>query len=125
MVRNQDSDATDPSLESVLEALASEDCRALVAEMVEPRTAAELSEASDVPLSTTYRKLDQLTEASLVEEAIEIRSDGRHTSRYYPDFAAVEVALQEDRTMDFQITRPPRTADERIAELWTAVRREV
>lgn len=114
-----------PSMEIVLETLADEDCRALIQAMTEPKTAAELSEVSDVPLSTTYRKIERLTEASLVEEVIEIRDDGRHTSRYFPDFDIVEIELTEERTMELDITRPARTADERLEHLWTEVRKGV
>ena len=114
-----------PPIASILDAIADDDCRALIQAMSEPRTAAELSDVSGVPLSTTYRKIDQLTEASLIDEIIEIRDDGRHTSRYYPDFQTIEINLQEDRNMDLEITRPARTADERLEDLWSEVRRGV
>ena len=114
-----------PDIETVLDALADEDCRALLHAMSEPRTAAELSEESDIPLSTTYRKLERLEDASLVDEIIEIRDDGRHTSRYYPHFRTIELSLMEDRTMDIEITRPARTADERLEDLWSEIRRGV
>lgn len=115
----------DPDTASVLAAVADEDCRELLRAMDEPRTAAELSESSGVPLSTTYRKIDQLVEASLVEELIEIRNDGRHTSRYFPDFSAIELTLSEERIMELDITRPARTADERLEDLWSEIRRGV
>lgn len=114
-----------PEIASILNAIADEDCRALIQAMSTPRTASELSEASGVPLSTTYRKIDQLTDASLVDEIIEIRDDGRHTSRYYPDFQTIEISLQEDLNMDIDINRPARTADERLEDLWSEVRRGV
>ncbi len=116
---------TDPEAETVLSVLADEDCLALIRAMDEPRTAAELSEESDVPLSTTYRKIDSLVEASLVDEIIEIRNDGRHTSRYFPDFSSIELTLSEERTMEIDITRPARTADERLEDLWSEIRRGV
>lgn len=115
----------DPEAETVLSTLADDDCRALIRAMDEPRTAAELSETSDVPLSTTYRKLERLVDASLVDELIEIRNDGRHTSRYFPDFATIELTLSETRTMEIDITRPARTADERLEDLWSEIRRGV
>lgn len=115
----------DPALDEVFETLSNQDCRELIQAMDQPRTAAELSERSDVPLSTTYRKIEQLADAGLVDDVIEIREDGRHTSRYYPNFVTIEVNLAEDRTMHIDITRPPSTADERLADLWSEVRKEV
>lgn len=114
-----------PALDDVLETVADRDARALIRQMERPRTAAELSEASDVPLSTTYRKIDRLADATLIDEIIEIRDDGRHTSRYYPDFVSIEISLAEDYTMHLQITRPARTPDERLEDLWAAVREGV
>lgn len=114
-----------PEIETVLDTIADEDCRALIHAMNEPRTAAELSEVSGIPLSTTYRKIEQLSEASLVDELIEIRDDGRHTSRYYPHFQTIEISLTEERNMELDITRPARTADERLEDLWSEIRRGV
>lgn len=115
----------DPDLDVVLAALADEDCRVLLETMDGPMSAAELSERSDVPLSTTYRKIDRLAEASLIDEQIEIRDDGRHTSHYEPDFDRIEIVRGEDRHLELDINRPPETADERLESLWTSVREEV
>lgn len=87
-------------------------------------TASELSEVCDIPLSTTYRKLELLTEASLLEELTEIRMDGHHTTRYRPAFDVVEIALDDEREFEVSIDRPVRTADERLERLWTEVRKE-
>jgi hypothetical protein len=74
--------------------------------------------------STTYRKLDLLTEASLLEEGTEIRPGGQHASRYAVVFEEVVIALAERREFEVDIARRPRTADERLANLWTEVRKE-
>lgn len=115
-------DATD--LEVVLAALDDRACRTISEHLEEPMTAHEISDAADVPLSTTYRKLDLLADASLVEELTEIREDGHHTSRYVLDFEEVRIALDEDRQFDVEVVRPPRTADERLELLWSEVRKE-
>lgn len=114
----------EPDLQTVLDALDDEACRAIVTALDEPMTAEEISEAAGVPMSTTYRKLDQLSEASLLSEGIEIRSDGQHASRYVVDFSAVVVALTEAREFEVEISRRSRTADERLADLWSEVRKE-
>lgn len=113
-----------PDVQTVLDALHDEDCRALVRNLDEPMTAQELADRTDIPKSTTYRKLDKLTEASILDERTEIRSDGHHTTRYVIDFRAVRIALDEDREFEIEIERPARTPDERLADMWSEVRKE-
>jgi DNA-binding transcriptional ArsR family regulator len=113
-----------PDLQEVLDALDDPDCREFVRALEEPMTASELSEACDVPLSTTYRKLDLLTEASLLDERTEIRTDGRHTTRYAVEFEVVRIGLDDERQFDLQIQRPERTTDQRLAAIWSEVRKE-
>lgn len=112
------------TVEEVLAALHDEDCRAIVRTVEEPMTASEISEACDVPLSTTYRKLETMVEATLLEELTEIRSDGHHTTRYRLDFKEVSLSVSDDRRLDVEISRPARTADERLAEMWSEVSKE-
>ncbi|MFD1686873.1 winged helix-turn-helix domain-containing protein [Halobellus litoreus] len=111
-------------LQSVLDALDDEDARAIVRALDEPRTASELSEQCDIPLSTTYRKLDLLTDAELLEEGTEIRSDGHHTTTYSVAFEEVRIALTESRELDVEIARLEQGPEERLADIWTAVREE-
>lgn len=83
-------------LTEVLEALGDATCRvvlrALRARGV-PMTVQELSTAADVSLTSTYRKLDRLTEAGLVEELDELDADGHRRARYRPLVDQVEVEL--------------------------------
>ena len=125
MVRDPIEEADGPDLGHLLDALSDPDCRELLSAIDSPMTAAELSEATEIPQSTTYRKLDQLSEASLLEELTEIRSDGHHTTRYALAFENVEVGLDEDREFTVEITRPTRTADERLARMWSEVQKEL
>lgn len=124
MVRDPLEDDGDPDLDTVLGVLYDEDCRAILAELEEPRTASDLLERCDIPRSTLYRKLDQLTEATLLYESTEIRSDGSHAARYEVDFREVLIRYG-DRTLDLEVERPVRRPDERLAELWSEVRREL
>jgi DNA-binding transcriptional ArsR family regulator len=124
MVRDPFADENMPDLQDVLDALDDPDCRAIVRSLNEPMTADEISESADVPLSTTYRKLDLLTEASLLEEGTEIRPDGQHASRYTVAFEEVVIGMADDREFEVEVTRRPRTADERLADLWSEVRKE-
>ncbi len=126
MVR--DPSARDDSYQSedVLGSLGDEPTRAIIQTLSEPMTANELSEACDIPLSTMYRKLDSLTEASLISETTQIRQGGQHTTRYELNFTEICVLLSEDHTLQATIERPAResTADQRLEELWAQIREE-
>jgi DNA-binding transcriptional ArsR family regulator len=71
------------AVQQFLDALGDADCRAILdATGKQALTASEVAEAHDFPLSTTYRKLDILTEAGLLEERTRIRQSGKHASEY-------------------------------------------
>lgn len=124
MVRDPFADDAEPDLQAVLDALDDPNCRTIVQEIDGAMTANEVSDATDIPLSTTYRKLDLLTAASILDERTEIRSDGHHTTKYVLAFDAVEVGLTEDREFEVTMTRPAQSADEQLAQLWNEVRKE-
>ncbi|WP_313693375.1 helix-turn-helix domain-containing protein [Halorarum halobium] len=111
-------------VERVADALEDDACRAIVSALEEPMSAQRVAEAADVPLSTTYRKLDKLTDASLVEERTEVRPDGHHRSRYVVDFERIILALDEERDFEVDVERPAVEPDERLADMWSEVRRE-
>ncbi|WP_255198398.1 winged helix-turn-helix domain-containing protein [Halorarius litoreus] len=112
-----------PDLQVVLDALDDPDCRRIIKTLDQPMTASEISETCDIPRSTAYRKLELLSEASLVDERVEVRSDGHHTSRYVVNFAAVTLGLDDDRDIEITVERPERSPDERVAALWEEVRK--
>ena len=90
------SDAEPIDTEAVLAALEDPDCRALLeAAAAEPLTAGELTDRCEIPRSTTYRKLERLTEAGLLEERVRISTDGKHASEYRLTFDDVTVSLSE------------------------------
>jgi DNA-binding transcriptional ArsR family regulator len=131
MVRDPSRDPEPPSVDEVLDALADDAARRIVAALTEPKTASELSEECDIPLSTTYRKLEILTDASLLSESTDIRRDGQHTTRYSVSFDAVTVSVDDGgegdvdrREFDVEFSRPDRTRDERLADLWSELREE-
>ncbi|MFB6353559.1 MAG: helix-turn-helix domain-containing protein [Halobacteriales archaeon] len=88
---------------TVLDALGDSACRAILREINDPMTAKEISAATDLPLSTTYRKLDFLSDTLLLRERTEVRPDGNHTQRYMPDFEAVRIVVDERRNIDVAI----------------------
>lgn len=116
---------TDNTLRALLLAIDDSDCRAILGAIDgESKAVKKLSEECDVPLSTTYRKLDLLSEASLLEEQVEIRADGQHTTRYVVAFDEVRIALDEDRAIEVAIKRRSGTPEERLSSLWSEVRKE-
>lgn len=96
----------DADLQAVLDALGDPDCRAIL-QAVGPAalTASECSDACDLPLSTTYRKLELLTATDLVREELRIRRDGKHANQYRRRFEAVTVDLMDDDTFDVSVRR--------------------
>lgn len=124
MVRDPIASESMPSAEEICAALDDPDCREIIRTLEEPMTASELTEQCDIPQSTLYRKLELLTDATLLEESTEIRRDGHHASQYVIAFEEITLGLDEDRSLTVRIERPARTADERLAELWTEVRKE-
>ncbi|MDR5671914.1 Transcriptional regulator containing HTH domain,ArsR family [Halalkaliarchaeum sp. AArc-CO] len=126
MVRNASGreNQSKPDPEVVLDALADDAAQAIVKELAEPMTASELSDACDIPLSTTYRKLELLTDAALLSESTEIRRDGQHTTRYSLAFEEVRVRLTDNRDLTVEIEARDRGRDERLAELWKEVQEE-
>ena len=113
-----------PELQAVLDALEDADCRRIIEHLETPMTAKELSEDCDMPLSTTYRKLDLLTDASLLSERTVIQSDGHHTTQYEIAFERVEIELDEDHQIAVAIRREPESTDQRLETLWAEVRKE-
>jgi DNA-binding transcriptional ArsR family regulator len=102
----------DDEVQSVLHALHDDDCRAVLeATDEEPLSASELADTCDLPLSTTYRKLDTLTETGLLAERTRLCPDGKHASEYVR--VVDEVLVDADDGFELTITRrelPERTA---------------
>lgn len=85
------------SQSTLLRALGDPRSRAILRATTERvRTASELSEKVDLPLSTLYRKLNRLVDASLIEETPRLTSSGRHPSQYYCAIEEVHIRLSEE-----------------------------
>jgi len=123
MVRDPFSKEAATDLQDVLDALDDPDSRTIIKRLEKPMTAREISDVCDLPLSTTYRKLDRLNEASLLDEKAEIRTDGHHTMRYERAFESVMIALG-DGDFEVNITRPSSSPEEQLARLWSEVSKE-
>jgi len=124
MVRDSHRTESPPPAPELCAVLEDADCREIIRHLEEPMTASELATSCEIPKSTLYRKLELLTETTLLKESTEIRRDGHHASTYAIGFTEIRLALESDRTLTATIERPARTADERLAELWSEVSRE-
>lgn len=89
--RGRPPDEVDPS--AVLELLSDPDCQAILAATGRPKTAAELREACDMPLSTVYRKLERLSDAALLEETRRLRDHGNHPVQYRRRLDGLHVSI--------------------------------
>lgn len=124
MARESQSDGDESELQAILDALGDPDCRRIVRALDEPMTAGELADACDIPTSTTYRKLELLSEASLLVEGTELREDGHHATKYRLGFDEVAVALTEEREFEVSLSRPEGGPEDRLATLWNEVRKQ-
>ena len=95
-----------PPPEHVLGVLEDDACREIVAILEEPMTAAEISDETGFALSTVYRKLDRLTDATLVDERTQLRPGGNHRSRYVTNFERISIDLDADREVQVDVARP-------------------
>ena len=82
MVRDPLVEDDDPDVGMVVEALHDEDCRVILEELEEPRTASELLDRCEIPRSTLYRKLDLLTETGLVETRLRLGPEFTQSTEY-------------------------------------------
>ncbi|MFC6719593.1 helix-turn-helix domain-containing protein [Natrialbaceae archaeon GCM10025810] len=116
--------APDPDPERVIEVLDDDACREIVSVLEEPMSVKEISEEAEVPLSTAYKKLDRLTDVSLVSEAIQIRPGGHHRNRYVSQFERIAIEFDENRDFRVEIERPLAEPERQLVGIWSEVRRE-
>ncbi|MGM0591629.1 MAG: helix-turn-helix domain-containing protein [Halobacteriota archaeon] len=101
---------TDEEIQLVLNALGDKGCRAILEAVDGERLSArKLSETCDLPLSTTYRKLDQLTEAELILERTRISLSGKHTSEYVRAVDDVVVCVDADEGTQLEVAHRERS----------------
>lgn len=98
---------TDSEIQDVLDALDDADCRAILdATGEEALSASEISETCDMPLSTTYRKLEILTDADLLEERTRIRRSGKHPSEYARRVEEVVISIGISGEIELRVSQP-------------------
>ena len=94
-------------MQEILGVLDDATCRSILeATGDEARSASELSEACDLALSTTYRKLNALVDAGLLREGTRIRHSGSHTSEYSRCIDDVVITVGADEGIELTISGP-------------------
>lgn len=72
-------------------------------------SANEVSETCDLPLSTTYRKLELLTEVGLLEERTRVRRSGKHPNEYVRAVTKVVISLDSGEGTELQVSHRGRS----------------
>lgn len=104
-ISNRDVIDTDHVVQSYLDVLDDPTCQAILAATSNDTLSAnEISETCNLPLSTTYRKLDELTEAGLLDEGIRLRQSGKHASEYSRSIEDVLVSIQPNQGVVLHIS---------------------
>lgn len=111
------SDDESPDIDAISGVIDDEACRAIITALDRPMTVPEIAEETGLPLSTTYKKLDDLSETSLVRETTPIASSRHGKSRYVTDFSEIAIELADDRSFRVRVERVVGQA----AELWSDV----
>ncbi|MFB6122216.1 MAG: helix-turn-helix domain-containing protein [Haloferacaceae archaeon] len=96
--------ARDVDSSELLTALGDDTCRAVLeATDGAALTANEIADACDLSLSTTYRKLQTLTDLYLLEEQTRLRGNGRHVSEFVCRVESVDVGLTNGFEVDMTV----------------------
>lgn len=118
---NEETATTTSDVQQVLDALDDPECRTILKTLAEPKTAQELMKHCGLSQTSTYRKLDLLSEAGLVEETTTIREDGHHETQYRRAFEGIMMKLTHDDTFDITLVETTESNAERLARFWSEV----
>jgi response regulator of citrate/malate metabolism len=103
------------TVDSVLSVLEDENCRSILeVTSAETLSAQEIADKCDIALSTTYRKVEKLTEAGILNEQIRLSTSGKHTSEYTVKVEDITVSIDKDSgvqiTLGSALTDKPQSA---------------
>jgi DNA-binding transcriptional ArsR family regulator len=92
---------------SILEMLGDDDCRKiLTAVEATALSASEIAESCDLSSSTTYRKVETLTDLGLLSRTVRIRANGVDVREYTLSTENILVRFQEDEGPRVQLAGP-------------------
>jgi DNA-binding transcriptional ArsR family regulator len=112
-------------IETVCEALADPECREILSELDEYRSAREVVDRCGVAKTSAYRKLDQLTDAGLVDERIEPERNGHHATEYRCDFSGILVTHETGKEFGLDVLKGSDSPDEQLASFWSQMSEEL
>lgn len=88
----------------------------------EPKSAQELSEELDIPIATSYRRVEELQELGLLEEeGKEFSEEGRQRTVYRRSIDGVNITFDQG---DISVETDERTeAKNKLADVWGDLKR--
>jgi len=99
---------SDGKVSAFLQALNDDTSRELLGALCgEAKPVRELSEECEIPLSTAYRKVNQLQAAGLVEEENLVNDDSKPLSTYVQSFEAALVTPTADGSVKIEFVDDP------------------
>ena len=89
----------------------------------EPKSAQELSDELEIPIATSYRRIEELEEADLLElSGREFSDEGRRTKVYRRNVDALDVTFG-DESIDVSVEERP-DAENSLADVWRDLKAE-
>ena len=89
----------------------------------EPKSAQELSDELGIPIATSYRRIEELTEADLLElTGREFSDEGRRTKVYRRDVDGIDVVF-EANDVDVAIDKRPEVENS-LVDVWRDMQEE-
>lgn len=96
---------TETPVQELLDVLDDASCRAILEATSDAAlSATEVSETCDLPPSTTYRKLDLLTDVGLLEERTRVQHSGKHPREYVRSVTDVVISITAHGETEVQVT---------------------
>lgn len=107
--------------ESVLSTLGDKYTPEILRTTYEPKSAQELSEELDIPIATSYRRVEELEEAGLLElEGKEFSDEGRQRKVYRRSVEEISVELGDGNIdVDYQERTEAKNA---LNDVWSDLR---
>lgn len=89
----------------------------------EPKSAQELSDELDIPIATSYRRIEELTDADLLElSSRDFSDEGRRTKMYRRNIDAISIAFTES-ALEIELEERPEVQNS-LVNVWSQLRNE-
>lgn len=96
----------DTAIQDVLDVFDDSDCREILdATSEEALSAGEIAERCGLPTSTTYRKLEEMTEVGVLDERVRFRCPGRSPSEYALSVDNLLITVGDEGGLQLALTR--------------------